>query len=88
VNIPLIGVIENMSDLICPHCGTKIDLFGSGGGEKMAHQMQVNFLGRIPIEVKNRLAGDQGQPIVLHYPDSKTAKAFVQITKNVEDLLK
>ena len=87
LNIPKITVIENMSGLICPHCGKSIDFFGKGGGKKMAKEMDVEFLGSIPMEMKNRECGDDGTPIVLKYPDSLTSKAFDEITKNVEKLL-
>ncbi|MBN1893863.1 Mrp/NBP35 family ATP-binding protein [bacterium] len=88
MNIPVIGVIENMSGLICPHCGGEIDLFGTGGGKDMARRMGVAFLGRIPLEVKTRISGDQGKPVVLHDPESPVSAAFDSITQNVEALLK
>ena len=85
LNIPMIGVVENMSGLICPHCSKEIDIFSTGGGEKMAQQMEVKFLGRISMEVKTRIAGDSGRPVILNDPESKTAEAFVDIAKNVEN---
>jgi Mrp family chromosome partitioning ATPase len=87
LNIATIGVVENMSGLICPHCGKEIDIFSTGGGEKMAKQMGVEFLGRIPMEVKTRIAGDEGQPVVLSDPSSKTSEAFVRIAKKMEQCL-
>jgi len=87
LDIPMIGVVENMSGLICPHCGKEIDIFGTGGGEKMAQQMEVEFLGHIPMEVETRRAADRGRPVVLNNPASKTTKAFVDIAKNVENLM-
>ncbi|HDQ44127.1 MAG TPA: ATP-binding protein [bacterium] len=87
MEIPVIGVVENMAGLICPHCGKDIDLFGTGGGEDMARLMEVHFLGRIPLEVENRLAGDRGTPPVLHRPESRTSKAFVHITGQMKGLL-
>ena len=86
LDIPLIGVVENMSGLICPHCGKEVDVFGAGGGEKMSRQMGVGLLGCIPMEVEARRAGDTGRPVVLNTPESKTAEAFIQIAKNVESL--
>jgi len=88
LNIPQIAVIENMSGLICPKCGAAIDFFGTGGGEKMASEMDAAFLGRIPMEKQGRECGDDGTPIVLKYPDSATAVAFVNIAENVLRLLK
>jgi len=87
LNIPVIGVVENMSGFICPHCGKEIDIFGTGGGEKMSRQMGAEFLGSIPMEVQTRYAGDNGRPVVLNVQESKTAKAFTNIAKNVEDLV-
>ncbi len=88
LNIAKIGVIENMSGLICPHCGEELDFFGTGGGEKMAEEMDVTFLGRIPMEKRGRECGDNGTPVVLEYPESPTAKAFLEIALNVLELLK
>jgi len=87
LNIPVIGVVENMSGFICPHCGKEIDIFGTGGGERMSRQMGAEFLGSIPMEVQTRYAGDNGRPVVLNVQESKTAKAFTNIAKNVEDLV-
>jgi len=83
LNIPKTGVVENMSGLVCPHCEKEIDLFDTGGGEKMASEMGVAFLGRIPIEIAIRKAGDSGAPIVLTDPKSSSSKAFGTIAKNV-----
>lgn len=83
LNIEKIGVVENMSGMICPHCSEEIDFFGSGGGEQMAREMGVSFLGKIPMERDNRTAGDEGTPIVLSRPESKTARAFEEIAANM-----
>lgn len=84
VNVPVLGVIENMSGLICPHCKTVIDVFKSGGGEEMAKEMGVNFLGRIPIDPLIVEASDSGKPFVYHYAKTEAAAAFKKI---VEPLL-
>lgn len=84
VNVPVLGVIENMSGLICPHCKTAIDVFKSGGGEEMAKEMDVNFLGRIPIDPLIVEASDSGKPFVYHYAETEAAVAF---KKAVEPLL-
>lgn len=86
LNIQRIGVVENMSGLICPHCEEEIDIFGIGGGEKMAQEMGSVFLGRIPMEMETREGGDTGRPIVLTNKDSKTAQAFETIADNVTTL--
>ncbi|NQT27664.1 Mrp/NBP35 family ATP-binding protein [candidate division KSB1 bacterium] len=87
LNIPNIGVVENMSGLVCPHCSEEIDIFGTGGGEKMAKQMDVHFLGRIPMELSVRQGSDEGKPIVLESTPSKTSEAFKKISENVEKIL-
>ena len=76
LNLPVIGVLENMSGFVCPKCGEMTDIFKSGGGEKMAKQMNVPFLGRIPIEPQIVRACDSGQPYVQHYSSSRAAQAF------------
>jgi Mrp family chromosome partitioning ATPase len=79
LNLKILGIIENMSELICPHCGKKIDLFKKGGGEKAAEELGVPFLGRIPIDPQIVESGDNGEPFILNQPDSKAAKAFNNI---------
>jgi len=76
LKIPVLGVIENMSGLICPHCGKEIEVFKKGGGERMALEMNVPFLGSIPIDPQVVEASDQGVPFVSHYSETKVAKAF------------
>jgi Mrp family chromosome partitioning ATPase len=83
LNIPIVGVVENMSGLVCPHCDKEIEIFGSGGGEKMADQMGSVFLGRVPMELATRESGDTGKPVVLSNPESIGAKAFITIAKNI-----
>jgi ATP-binding protein involved in chromosome partitioning len=74
--LPVIGIIENMSGMICPHCGGQIELFGKGGGEKIAKELNVPFLGAIPIDIEMRKAGDEGRPfIVRRTADSPTWKS-------------
>jgi Mrp family chromosome partitioning ATPase len=88
LEIGIIGVVENMSGLVCPHCDQEIALFGKGGGEKMADEMGAVFLGRIPMELETREGGDSGNPIVLADAESQTAKAFDVIAENVVTILK
>jgi len=80
VKMPVLGVVENMSGFACPHCGKTTDLFKSGGGERMATEMAVPFLGRIPIDPAVVESGDAGRPVVSHYADSPSAVAFAQVT--------
>jgi len=87
MEIPYIAVIENMSYLICPHCGNEIDVFGKGGGKKLAENEGVTFLGSIPIDLKAREASDSGIPIVLH-EGSVASDAFMEITRKLLSDLK
>jgi len=84
LNMPIIGVVENMSGFICPHCGTKSDIFRSGGGEKMAQEANVPFLGSIPIDPQIGVDSDKGEPFVIAHPDSAATKAFIYIVRKVE----
>lgn len=81
--IPIIGIIENMSGFVCPHCGEVTDIFKSGGGENTAKDMNVQFLGRVPIEPGIVECGDSGMPAVLKYPESASAKAFETIVDKI-----
>ena len=83
VKIPIIGLVENMSGFVCPHCGKTTDIFKSGGGEDTAKAMNVQFLGRVPIEPEVVVSGDSGMPIVLKNPDSHSAKAFKSIVSKI-----
>ena len=82
-HIPLIGIVENMSGFVCPHCGEVTNIFKSGGGEDTAKDMNVQFLGRVPIEPGIVDSGDSGMPVVLKYPDSASAKAFEGIIDKI-----
>jgi len=87
VALPVAGVVENMSGYACPKCGNVDDLFGSGGGEKVAAQMNVPFLGKIPLDPKVVLAGDRGRPFIESDGDSPTAGAYNVVLDNLETLL-
>ena len=65
LSLPVIGIIENMSGMRCPHCGEEIDLFGKGGGKKIAEELSVPFLGAIPLDIDMRKAGDEGRPFII-----------------------
>ncbi|WP_408998388.1 P-loop NTPase [Syntrophus buswellii] len=85
LKIPVLGIVENMSGLICPHCSKLIELFKQGGGEEMAKRMDVPFLGRIPIDPKIVQSSDEGRPFIFHHKDTEAAAAFRQV---VQPLLK
>ncbi len=83
VNVPVFGIIENMSYFIAPDTGNKYDIFGSGGGEKLAAELNSKLLGQIPIDPRIREAGDGGKPIVEELPDSENSKIIIEIAKNL-----
>ncbi len=87
LKVPVIGIVENMSGLICPYCKKKIDLFKSGGGEKSANDLDVPFLGRIPIEPEMVKAGDSGKPYIHFNKDTETAKTIKQIEEKIMNFL-
>jgi len=87
VNTRVLGVVENMSGLACPHCEEIIDVFGSDGGEKLAKEMELTFLGRVPLDPAVRVSGDDGVPTVLSAPESGAAKALVAVKDAVEERL-
>ncbi len=81
LNIPVLGLIENMSYFVCPSCRHESDIFGSGGGERLAAEMQIPFLGSIPISERLREGGDTGMPIMLADPTSPAAVAFLSVAE-------
>ena len=83
LNIPVIGLLENMSHFICPDCGRESDLFGKGGAEALALQMSVPFMGAVPLYEPVRRGGDSGVPIVMAEPESPAAKAFIAAAERV-----
>jgi ATP-binding protein involved in chromosome partitioning len=84
LNMPVIGILENMSGFVCPKCGYHIDLFKTGGGRRAALELSVPFLGKVPIDPKIVETGDSGKPFVLEYSKSESAKAFGEIVKKIE----
>jgi ATP-binding protein involved in chromosome partitioning len=88
LGIPIIGVIENMSGFVCPKCGTDIDIFKAGGGRKIADDLSVPFLGRIPIDPKICRDSDNGVSFILEHADSPSSKAFMEIVDKIEVFLK
>ncbi|HEV8254963.1 MAG TPA: Mrp/NBP35 family ATP-binding protein [Vicinamibacteria bacterium] len=83
LNIPILGVVENMSTFVCGHCGERTDIFGHGGGARMAEEMSIPFLGEVPIDTRVREGGDTGQPIVAAVPDSPAARGFESVAGKV-----
>ena len=87
VNVPVLGIIENMSYYTNPD-GSKEYIFGKGGGEKLSKELGINFLGEVSLNTNIRIAGDEGKPIVLKEPDSEQAKQFKEIGSNLDDYMK
>ncbi len=83
VNVPIVGIIENMSYFVCPHCGQRTDIFSHGGGERESKRLGVPFLGEVPLDVEIRIGGDIGKPIVEERPDSANAEAFFNLADSV-----
>jgi len=88
INIPHITLIENMSGLICPECGHRIDLFGTGGGKKQAEEMDVDFLGEIPINIQARQLADEGKPVILENAESDISIALMGIVKKIDGFVR
>jgi ATP-binding protein involved in chromosome partitioning len=83
LELPIIGVIENMSGMVCPHCGDIINLFSVGGGKKAAEDLGVPYLGAIPLDPEMVKAGDEGRPFILRHAGSPTAKAVDEVMENL-----
>lgn len=87
LNLPVVGVVENLSGFACPHCQKLTNIFKEGGGEKLAAKAKVPFLGRIPIDPAVTEASDVGRPVVCSAPESETAKAFETVTEPLKKLM-
>jgi len=87
VAVPVLGIVENMSYFICPHCGDRTAIFGSGGGERLATELGVPLLGEIPLYPAVLAGGDRGEPIVVGEPESPAAKALLEVTGRITALL-
>jgi len=87
VNVPLLGLVENMSYFLCPNDGNRYDIFGSGGGEREAARLGVPLLAQIPLEMRLRESGDMGQPLTLTEPTSASARYFQQIAQAIQELI-
>jgi ATP-binding protein involved in chromosome partitioning len=83
LNVPVFGVIENMSYFLCPHCDERTEIFGYGGGRTAAEELGLEFLGEIPLDMKTRVGGDTGVPIVESDPDSPQGQVFMRLAEQV-----
>jgi Mrp family chromosome partitioning ATPase len=84
VEMPIIGVVENMSGFVCPHCEETVDIFSSGGGEKTARDFELPFLGRVPMEPRVVVGGDSGKPYLSSDENSPAVQAFAAVVEAVE----
>lgn len=87
VNLRVLGIVENMSGMECPHCGKSIDVFKKGGGEAAAKELGIPFLGRIPLDPRIVVGGDEGKPFVLEHPESPAALAFEKVVARLREVL-
>ncbi len=83
VRVPVLGIVENMSYLICPHCNERIDVFSSGGGKRTAEMMNVNFLGAAPLDPEVRIGGDSGKPVATRDLNDPHASVFAELARNL-----
>lgn len=83
VNVPIIGIVENMSGFICGHCGQETDIFAKGGGEKLAAEMKVPFLGNLPLDPAIMNSGEKGVPLLADSTESASAKSFLKLAETV-----
>jgi ATP-binding protein involved in chromosome partitioning len=84
VRVPLLGLVENMSYLIAPRSGERIDVFGQGGGKRTAESMGITFLGELALDPEVRIGGDSGQPVTVRATDNPHAQPFVELAERVE----
>lgn len=85
LNLPILGIVENMSGFVCGHCGKVTEIFGKGGGAKAAEAVGAPFLGAVPIDPTIVAAGDQGRPFMAQFPDSPAAQAFGNIITGIKE---
>ncbi|MGH9663363.1 MAG: Mrp/NBP35 family ATP-binding protein, partial [Bryobacteraceae bacterium] len=83
VRVPILGLVENMSYLMCPHCNERIDVFSSGGGRRTAEQMNIRFLGELALDPEVRIGGDTGKPVALREADDPRAAAYIELARSL-----
>jgi len=88
IGVPVIGIIENMSGFICPECGAQLDIFKTGGGKKIADELSVPYLGKIPIDPAICIDSDLGKPFIAEKKASPTVKAFAEVIMKIKQILK
>jgi ATP-binding protein involved in chromosome partitioning len=83
VSVPILGLVENMSAFVCPHCHVETPIFDKGGAKDAAEKMGIRFLGEVPLDLAIRVGGDKGLPVVAGAPESVQARAFIEVAKQV-----
>jgi len=83
VEVPVMGIIENMSSFACPHCGESIDVFTDGGGARLAEELSVPLLGRVPLQAGMAGLADAGKPVVVADPDSPASKVLTELAQQL-----
>ncbi len=83
LEIPILGIVENMTEIVCPHCGQRIELFKAGSGEKALKDFNIDLLGRIPFDVKVVQSGDTGKPFIGENADTEAGKVFNEVADNI-----
>ena len=83
LNVPVFGIIENMSYFLCPHCNERTEIFGYGGAQETAKKLGLDFLGEVPLDTQVRVGSDEGVPIVEQEPDSPVTQVFMLIAERI-----
>jgi ATP-binding protein involved in chromosome partitioning len=83
LNVPVLGIVENMSVFVCPHCEHPTHIFSTGGGKKAAELMGIEYLGELPIDLETRVGSDAGMPVVMGKPDSVIGKRFMELASQI-----
>jgi ATP-binding protein involved in chromosome partitioning len=87
MNMPIVGIVENMSSFRCPYCNKEIDIFKTGGGQKASKDFQVPFLGKVPLDPKIVITGDSGEPFLIKNANTDAGKSFTQIVEKIEEIV-
>jgi ATP-binding protein involved in chromosome partitioning len=87
LNVPIVGIVENMSTFVCPHCSQATAIFGDAGGQRLAEEYNVPLLAKLPLDPETRVGGDEGSPITVRRPDSAPARAFRDLAAAVNQRL-
>jgi ATP-binding protein involved in chromosome partitioning len=87
VDVPVLGIVENMSYFSCPHCGERSDIFSHGGARREADRLGADFLGEVPLDIVIRETSDEGRPVVVSHPDGEHARVYREMARRVSQKL-